>query len=98
MADCSAMNAMYRNSKISSEVNRASHTHHVPHIGLPHRAPVQSDRKVNIAPVGARALAIMAESRRLNSWEERRGGKECVSTCRSGWSRYHKNKKTYRHM
>ena len=33
MADCSAMNAMYRNSKISSEVNRASHTHHVPHIG-----------------------------------------------------------------
>src|SRR3546814_14521508 len=26
--------------------------------------------------------------------EERRVGKECVSTCRSRWSPYHKNKKT----
>src|SRR3546814_14479608 len=26
--------------------------------------------------------------------EERRVGKECVSTCRSGWSAYHKKKKT----
>src|SRR3546814_18515208 len=25
--------------------------------------------------------------------EERRGGKECVSTCRSRWSPYHKKKK-----
>src|SRR3546814_867669 len=25
--------------------------------------------------------------------EERRGGKECVGTCRSGWSRYNENKK-----
>src|SRR3546814_19781516 len=25
--------------------------------------------------------------------EERRGGQECVSTCRSRWARYHKNKK-----
>src|SRR3546814_10759833 len=27
--------------------------------------------------------------------EERRVGKECVSTCRSGWSPYHKKKKTH---
>src|SRR3546814_18344755 len=26
--------------------------------------------------------------------EERRVGKECVCTCRAGWSRYHKKKKT----
>src|SRR3546814_14179391 len=26
--------------------------------------------------------------------EERRVGKECVSTCRSGWSRHHEKKKT----
>src|SRR3546814_13961087 len=26
--------------------------------------------------------------------EERRGGKECVSTCRSRWSPYHSNKNT----
>src|SRR3546814_12676362 len=28
--------------------------------------------------------------------EERRVGKECVSTCRSRWSPYHSKKKTYR--
>src|SRR3546814_20743665 len=27
--------------------------------------------------------------------EERRVGKECVSTCRSGWSPYHSKKKKY---
>src|SRR3546814_12280247 len=27
--------------------------------------------------------------------EERRVGKECVSTCRSRWSQYHEKKKTY---
>src|SRR3546814_11957849 len=29
--------------------------------------------------------------------EERRVGKECVSTCRSRWSPYHKNKNIYNH-
>src|SRR3546814_17881425 len=29
--------------------------------------------------------------------EERRVGKECVSTCRSRWSPYNKKKKTQRH-
>src|SRR3546814_12112767 len=29
----------------------------------------------------------------LHRSEERRGGKECVSTCRSRWSPYHKKKK-----
>src|SRR3546814_16490008 len=28
--------------------------------------------------------------------EERRVGKECVSTCRSRWSRYHSNKKAHK--
>ena len=35
---------------------RASHTHHVPHVGLPQSAPVQSAMNVNSAPVGASAL------------------------------------------
>src|SRR3546814_18243045 len=35
-----------------------------------------------------------AESRRS---EERRVGKECVSTCRSRWSPYHYKKKTFTH-
>src|SRR3546814_15492720 len=30
---------------------------------------------------------------KLGSSEERRVGKECVSTCRSRWSPYHSNKK-----
>src|SRR3546814_2487393 len=35
-----------------------------------------------------RRLSISSASRRLRS-EERRVGKECVSTCRSRWSPYH---------
>src|SRR3546814_20247242 len=38
----------------------------------------------------ARALGWMASRRS----EERRGGKECVSTCRSRWAQYHSKKKT----
>src|SRR3546814_12337775 len=35
---------------------------------------------------------IVAEDQRIRS-EERRVGKECVSTCRSRWSPYHSKKK-----
>ena len=59
MAACSAMKPRYRNSRISSEVRRASQTHQVPHIGLPQSAPVHSDRKAISAPVGASAEAII---------------------------------------
>src|SRR3989339_1729233 len=62
---CNAMKPRYRNSKISSDVRRASHTHHAPHIGLPHNAPVHSEIKANNAPVGAIAVAIMADKRVL---------------------------------
>ena len=34
-------------------------------MGLPHSAPVQSDKKQNTAPVGARAWVIMPETRVL---------------------------------
>ena len=40
-------------------------THQVPQVGFPHSEPVQSARKVNSAPVGAIALAIMPERRVL---------------------------------
>src|SRR3546814_17809450 len=42
----------------------------------------------NIMSLGGIAIAIGARS------EERRVGKECVSTCRSRWSPYHSKKKT----
>src|SRR5471030_3348403 len=67
IADCSDMKPKYRNSNISSEVRRASHTHHVPHIGLPHSEPVHSATNVIIAPVGARADAAIDERRVLNA-------------------------------
>src|SRR3546814_11541948 len=40
------------------------------------------------------AAARLRERRRVPSSEERRVGKECVSTCRSRWSPYHSKKKT----
>src|SRR5712692_10847856 len=67
IAACSAIKPKYRNSKISSDVSRASQTHQVPQVGLPHSEPVQRARNVNSAPVGAIALAIIPESRVLNA-------------------------------
>ena len=58
----SAMYPRYRKSRISSEVSRASHTHHVPHIGLPQIDPVASARNVNEAPTGAHAAAAACAS------------------------------------
>src|SRR3546814_14869601 len=51
-----------------------------------------------IGPAAALPLEIgdtvhLDDSRRGRS-DERRVGKECVSTCRSRWSPYHKQKKT----
>src|SRR3546814_13396771 len=50
-------------------------------------------RSPELAPPSPRAVA--AEFWRFSRSEERRVGKECVSTCRSRWSPYHtkKNKK-----
>src|SRR3569832_2713285 len=61
------MKPILRNSRISSVVRRASHTHHVPHMGLPHNEPDHNARKVNSAPVRASAEAIIDDSRVLNT-------------------------------
>src|SRR3546814_21095102 len=48
------------------------------------------------APAVGRAIIdheYLMRGKALRS-EERRGGKECVSTCRSRWSPYHEKKKT----
>src|SRR3546814_13858112 len=39
---------------------------------------------------------MAARMKRIGRSEERRVGKECVSTCRSRWSPYHYKKKTER--
>src|SRR3546814_14491122 len=43
-----------------------------------------------------KALPTSADGNRAGRSEERRVGKECVSTCRSRWSPYHYKKK-YKH-
>src|SRR3546814_14135297 len=43
--------------------------------------------------VRAKAVAPDVVGRQAGRSEERRVGKECVRTCRSGWSPYHYNKK-----
>ena len=40
----------------------ASHTHHVPHIGLPQIAPVTKARKVNRAPFLAEAIVKISKT------------------------------------
>src|SRR3546814_12206539 len=44
------------------------------------------------APAGADAIVVTGT--RIRS-EERRAGKECVSTCRFRWSTYHSKKQTH---
>ena len=41
---------------MSTDVRRASQTHHVPHIGLPQSEPVARQMKVKPAPSGAAAF------------------------------------------
>ncbi len=55
MARDSAMMPRYIRNSTKTEVSRASHTHHVPHIGLPQSEPVASASAVKTAPSGAAA-------------------------------------------
>ena len=48
-----AMYPIKSKNKINIEVNRASQTHHVPHIGFPQIEPVKRVSKENKAPTGA---------------------------------------------
>lgn len=47
---CNSKIDMYIKNNINSEVNLASHAHHVPHIGLPQIAPVTKVKTVKTAP------------------------------------------------
>src|SRR3546814_15605400 len=49
--------------------------------------------QVQVAPVGVLTEPDeLVALRQVTRSEERRGGKECVRTCRSRWSRYHLKK------
>ena len=47
---CKSNIERYKKKSINSDVNLASHAHHVPHIGFPQIAPVRRVNKVKSAP------------------------------------------------
>src|SRR3546814_14148416 len=55
---------------------------------------IQELRRRKLVTARQLAEALEVSERTIRS-EERRVGKECVSTCRSRWSPYHSNKKLY---
>src|SRR3546814_14185867 len=65
----------------------------------PARSKAGKEEKRTRLDVRERRRQAAACSRPLCPWrsEERRVGKECVSTCRSRWSPYHYKQKTQRH-
>src|SRR3546814_17860245 len=59
--------------------------------------PATSSVLVNVGrTVDSRTPDLRYSSRAASRSEERRVGKECVSTCRSRWSPYHSTKKHYK--
>ncbi len=52
-----AIKPTYIKNNTSTDVSRASQTHHVPHIGFPHNEPVTRHTRVKHAPTGAAATA-----------------------------------------
>ncbi len=62
-----------RKNSTSTEVSRASHTHHVPHIGLPQSEPVSRHRKVTAAPASDSSRAVRSASgcRQISDISER---------------------------
>src|SRR3546814_9746702 len=55
---------------------------------LPNKAKAREEVLAELAAVPA-TLVFYETAPRLDRSEERRVGKECVSTCRSRWSPYH---------
>ena len=57
----------YTTNRTATEVNLASQTHHVPHMGLPQRDPVNNQINVNVAPIGATAELTINPKGTLNA-------------------------------
>src|SRR3546814_20781429 len=65
------------------------HGCHGHHIGIPVGASPTPELVIAVKAVPARNGASLAPPAQSNRSEERRVGKECVSTCRSRWSPSH---------
>src|SRR3546814_16759901 len=82
-----AIDAQHRHFKCRCEL-RAQ-------LGEPFDAQVGGQADPDIARDFGSAHLANAPALQVDRSEERRVGKECVSTCRSRWSPYHYKKKTY---
>src|SRR3546814_8246430 len=70
----------------------------VAHAGQPPGNRLRGREQAQRAPDPARPGAARLQRRaHQDRSEERRVGKECVSTCRSRWSTYHSKKNMYTH-
>src|SRR3546814_10322267 len=54
-----------------------------------HQADASAAPAIAVASIPAEGLGVAINDRLKRRSEERRVGKECVSTCRSRWSPYH---------
>src|SRR3546814_15828636 len=73
----------------AAESNRRSPAQRAGRLDLPdHRSVVGIERR-NIAAAARRIDNVAVDAGAAARSEERRVGKECVSTCRSRWSAYH---------
>src|SRR3546814_19398413 len=61
--------------------------------GLPQQPRQRQEHQARLQRAADRALCRRGRRRTEGRSEERRVGKECVSTCRSRWSPYHSKKK-----
>ena len=60
-------NSFDLSDETTMDVNLASHTHQVPHMGLPHNEPVIKQIRVKVAPIGATAALTMKLKGVLNA-------------------------------
>src|SRR3546814_18537031 len=67
--------------------------HHQPWPRRAPRHPVGGPMKA-VVHVTLKTGVLDPQGRAIGRSDERREGNECVSTCRSRWSRYHEKKKT----
>src|SRR3546814_13669416 len=74
---------------LSASGGTAPYTFSVTAGSLPAGLSLASDGTLSGTPTASGASAFTVEARDTFRSEERRVGKECVSTCRSRWSTYH---------
>src|SRR3546814_9654937 len=83
-----------RSSDWSSDVCSSDLVTHVDFVVIDRNVAIDVDVPIVLEDTEGDNLAgLVLDQQLFTSSEERRVGKECVSTCRSRWSPYHSNNK-----